>query len=529
MTNQVDVFISKMNETWMSVRCREQYMEMEISDKFSFMVANAQFDPRVKARKWDGIKRLYNRTHKRMYAGLLFELIKFLKKQGYSYTIDPNLIHVGNISHEDIAEIVKEVIKPCDNGVGLEPYDYQYDAVHWMLNSGRSISLAATSAGKSLCLYLAVRIYQLADELAGKQIIIIVPSKMLVEQLYGDFKNYADNGLGNWDVDVHCQRIHSDHSRYVNKQIIITTWQSLEKMKDEFIADAGAIFVDEVHTVRGPVLASILEKAVNCPIRHGMTGTLDGAEVNELSAQGLMGPCKLIVTAKENIDAGRATRININIIVFDYDSATKRRYAEDQGRVPAGRPGLKYQSEVNFINQLECRFEKIQQMVESLKGNTIILFDRVEDYGIPLYEDMKSRHENTFLIVGDVKAAEREAIRLNLEGVNDARVYATSNLMSTGVSIKNLHNMVYVSSTKAKVKLLQSIGRLMRLHSSKSVGNFIDIVDKLDYNGKPNYVLKHVEERVKQYSIEGHKMKFLTINLEEGVNNTLFDSEDENG
>jgi superfamily II DNA or RNA helicase len=512
MKNEVDITIKKLNETYIKVECREVYMEMELSERFSFKVADAKFDPRVKAGRWDGIKRLYNRTYKRMYTGLLFELLKFIRAKDYSYTIDPDLIPKTSIDIEDIRDVTREFIKPHDNKKAIEPYDYQYEAVHYMLNSNRSICLAATSAGKSLSIYLAIRMYQVSDDFDGKQILIIVPSKMLVEQLYADFENYSTFEGSNWHASTFCQKVSGKYSKFITKPVVITTWQSLKNMPAEIIANAGAIFVDEVHTVKGPVLASLLEAAVACSIRHGLTGTLDDMESNQMAAQGLLGPSKRIVTAKEIIDAGRATNVVMNCILLDYDNDTKRAFHNDQRNVPDGSaPGAKYQAEISFINNLKSRFDLIQKLVLSLKGNTIILFDRVEEYGIPLYEDMLSKHENTFLISGNVDGDERESIRTNLESYYDAKVYATSSIMSTGVSIKNLHNMVFVSSSKSKIRVLQSIGRLMRLHESKSVANLYDLVDKLDYNGKQNATLKHVEERIKFYSAEKYKVKFVTV------------------
>jgi superfamily II DNA or RNA helicase len=510
-----DIVISPINESFIRITCREQFMELELSDRFSFKVANAQFDPRVKSGRWDGIKRLYNRTHKRIHKGLLLEVLKFCKKHKYTYSLDPSLVPTSGITSDELNEIVDGFIKPHDKGRPIKPYDYQYQAVHHMLNSGRSICLAATSAGKSLILYLATRIYQMADEMQGRQMIIVVPSIMLVEQLYSDFENYSTYEGSNWSPRTFCQKISGKYSKQVSKPIIITTWQSLKNMSPTVVTDAGAIFVDEVHTVNGSVLTNLMEMAVNCPIRHGLTGTLDGFECNELAAQGLMGPAVKIVSAKEIIDAGRATKVNVKCIILDYDSETKKAYHNDQCNVPPHRSQLKYQSEVNFINNLKSRFDFIQGIVRTLKGNTIVLFDRVDDYGVPLYEDMKSKHENTFLIIGGVYGEEREEIRLNLETFNNAIVYATSQIMSTGVNIKNLHNIVLASSSKSKIRILQTIGRLMRLHETKTTATMIDLVDKLDYNGIPNFTLKHVEERIKHYSKEQHPVKFLTVNLTE--------------
>lgn len=510
-----DLIIKKLNSTFIRVECKEVHMEVELADRFKFKNKGVEFDPRVKRGHWDGYIRLYNRTHKRIYTGLLMEVIKFAKNFNYTYTIDPELLPTSSISLEDIKDVVENFIKPHDDGNPLTPYDYQYDAIHYALNMNRSIELAATSSGKSLIIYIMIRMYQMMDELEGKPIFIIVPNTMLVEQLYADFENYSNYEGTNWRPLTFCQKISGKYSKHINKPIVITTWQSVKNIAPGFIIDAGAIFVDEVHTVAGPVLAGILESAVNCDIRHGLTGTLQDMESSILSAEGLLGPSKVIVTAKENIDAGRATEVDITVVVLDYDVQTKIDYNNDQKNVSDASPTVKFQSEINFINLLESRKKFIQDLVMKCKGNTLVMFDRVDSYGIPLYEACKAVHENTFLITGDIDANERERIRLSLEGLTDAKVFATDKIVSTGVSIKNLHNGVLVSAGKAKIKLLQTLGRFMRLHKSKSKAYIYDLVDKIDYNGKPNYVLKHVEERIMYYKREGHKIKIISVNLDE--------------
>jgi superfamily II DNA or RNA helicase len=513
---EYDIEIRKINDTWMKIDCREIYMEMEISDRFSFLIPDHRNHPQVKRRHWDGIKRLYNRTYKRMYVGLLVELVKFIKKQEYSLYIDPSLFPHSKIEKNDIENIIKEVIKPYDEkGLPINVYDYQIEAIYRQLNTNRSVCLAATSAGKSLIFYIAIRIYQMLDEFEGKPIILIVPSKLLVEQMYNDFCVYSNNDVKNWNPAIHCQKIDGDYSPIVKKQIIISTWQSLKNISNHIIQNAGAIFVDEVHTANGPVLTKHLENAVNVPIRHGMTGTLDDEVLHELQLTGLFGPIKRIVASKEIIDQGRATPIHIKTVILDYDERTKLQLHNVVSSFEDKKK--RYATEVDFINKLESRKKFIIDTAKHLKGNTIILFDRVDSYGVPLYEEMKKIHKNTFLIVGEVGMEEREDIKNMLENIDDGIVFATTKILSTGVSIKRLHNMIFISSTKAKIKLLQSIGRLMRLHETKKRANFIDIVDKLDYKGIQNYVLGHVYKRVKYYSQEGHPIKFITINLKENA------------
>lgn len=516
MTDNYDLVLTKLNDTYMKVECKETHMEIELSDRFKFKNKGVEFDPRVKKGHWDGFIRLYNRTHKRIYLGLFAEVMKFAKKHDYTVKVDPKIINFSPIEKEEIETIINEFIRPHAKGEPIVPYDYQLNSIHYALNMNRTISLAATSAGKSLIIYILIRMYQMMEELEGKTIFIVVPSVMLVEQLYADFEDYSNYEGTQWRPLTFVQKVSGKYGKFINKPIVITTWQSLKNIPVGHVIDAGAIIVDEVHTVAGPVLSKLMESAVNCPIRHGLTGTLSDMESSILAAEGLLGPSKVIVTAKENIDAGRATPVDVHLVMIDYDEQTKFDYHQDQLSISKDDGATaKYQAEINFINQLQCRRDFILNLARTCKGNTIVLFDRVESYGLPLYEACKAVHENTFLIVGDVDGKEREEIRKLLEEIDGAIVFATDKIMSTGVSIKNLHNIVLASSSKAKIKLLQTLGRLMRLHKSKKKANFYDLVDKLDFNGKANFVLLHVEERLRHYKKEQYKVKFVRINLKE--------------
>lgn len=528
MTTEIqtpDIKIIPLNEAYVKVMCKNEGIERELSDLYSFKIPNAQFDPRVKAKKWDGYIRLYSTHKKTIYKGLLTSVLKYAVKQQYSVDLDSSLRIKTNFNREELEQVVTEFIKPHDKGSAITPYDYQYEAVAHMLGSDRSIILAATSAGKSMMLYLAARMYQVADDMEGRQVFIIVPSKSLVEQLYDDFDNYATFEGSQWQAHRFVQKVSGDYEKLINKDIVITTWQSLRAFDNDTIANAGAIFVDEAHTVKGPILQGLLEKAVNCKYRHGLTGTLDGMECNELSAQGLLGPVKRIVSAKQLIADGRATKVNVQCVVLNYDDATREQYinaisAKMKEKKTVTGSEL-YQTELEYINGLACRFNFVQKFVKSLKGNTIVLFDRVEGYGLPLYEHMKAQHDNTHLIIGDVSAEEREAIRKALDSTTGAIVYATSRIMSTGVSIKNLHNIVTVASNQSQVQTLQTLGRLMRLHESKDTATIYDIVDDLTYMKKRNYLLKHVEARLQFYNNEGHPVKFVEISLDESKPETI--------
>jgi len=347
-----DITIVKLNQTYMKVMCSEIYMELDIQDRFSFKVADAKYDPRVRKGHWDGIKRLYNRQTKKLYIGLLYELIKLMDKKDWTYSIDPELLPSDEQLDDDDIQGLVEFIRPHDNGQPIEPYDYQLEAVKYMLNMDRSVSLAATSAGKSLMLYLAARSYQLMDELHGRYIFITVPSISLVEQLYNDFQNYSTFDGSEWHVNQHCQRVSSKYPKNLSKQIIITTWQSMAKLPYDEFENIGAIFIDETHTAKGNVLTKLIEQATNTPIKHGLTGTLDGCEVNELVIQGLLGPAKRIVTANDIIEKGRASPVDVSMVLLEHGPKDRQELFDLRSNL---RGSMKYQAEVEFINAMKHR------------------------------------------------------------------------------------------------------------------------------------------------------------------------------
>lgn len=508
-----DITITYINETWMKVICKEVHQELDIQDKFSFKIQNAQHDPLVKKGVWDGVKKLYNRQTKKLYVGLLLDLLQLCHTKGWSFHVDEKLIPdlTDNLNDEDIQGLI-EFINPHSDGIRIEPYDYQVEALKYQLNMNRSVCLAATSAGKSLILYMAVRCYQLMEDLVGKTIFITVPTIDLVEQLYDDFKDYSTFEGSEWNAASHCQKITGKYSKFIDKQIVITTWQSMDKLPYDVFEDIGAIFIDETHVAKASILKNLIESATSCSIRHGLTGTLNDSACDISVITGILGPVKRIVTAKELIDSGRASDVNITMCLLEHPTHSRELLYETKKKIDVKK---RYNAEVEFINSLEYRREFIYNTIDSIKdqGNTLVIFDRVDSYGKQLFEEYKERHENTFLNVGEIDSKDRKEMRNSIEEYDDAVIFASFGTLSTGISIKKLHNMVIISSNKAKIRALQSIGRLMRLHSTKKSANILDLVDNLTYNDKPNYYMTHANVRLDFYKDEQFKLNFLRFNL----------------
>lgn len=506
------IVIKKLNETWLRVECPEIYQELDIQDRFSFVVEGAQF---TRKKHWNGVKQLYNRRTKQFPLGLLLELLSFFEESEFEYQLDPVLIPDSDtLDLEDIKHLVEDIICPKDkDGNDIEVTDFQYDAILYILNMGRSVCVSATSSGKSLIIYLALRIYELMDELRNKTLCVTVPSITLVNQMWSDFDQYS-LGTG-WSLDKHCQRMHGSTERTVTCKIVITTWQTQSKLPQAVLDKIGVIFFDECHLCKAATLTSICESLVSCEFKHGLTGTLDGCEVNELSIQGLLGPVKKIVSAKEIMDIGFASQVKVKMMLLNHNIVTRGEF--DKFRKQYFKNLTKkhrndaYLCELEFLNVLNKRKEFLFSFIDSLPGNTLILFDRVTSYGQVLFEEYHESHsENSFYITGKVDGDERESIRTGMESQDKSTLWASYGTLSTGVSINKLHNCVLISSAKSKIRVLQTIGRMMRLHSTKNEAIIYDIVDNL---GNENFMMSHAQSRIEYYTNEEFDLEFEEINV----------------
>ena len=109
--------------------------------------------------------------------------------------------------------------------------------------------------------------------------------------------------------------------------------------------------------------------------------------------------------------------------------------------------------------------------------------------------------------------SEREAVREITEKENNAIIIASYGVFSTGINIKNLHNVVFASPSKSRIRNLQSIGRVLRKSNTKTKAKLCDISDDCTINGKKNYTLNHLIERIKIYNEEKFNYEIITINL----------------
>ena len=486
-----DLILHKKNEVFIQFEC-ERNIAQELSDYFTFFVPGYQFVPAYKNRLWDGRIRLADLRNFTIYHGLVPYIEKFCKERDYKLEIDSDVTSTEVLSVVEAEEFIKTLNLPH------EVRDYQLKSFIHAIRNKRILLLSPTASGKSLILYLIVRYLQASNHKKG---LLIVPTTSLVEQMFSDFKSYG------YDSDKYCHRQYSGKEKHTNSFLTITTWQSIYKNPAEYFEQFDFVLGDEAHQFKAKSLTTILSGAINTKYRIGCTGTLDGTQTHKLVLEGLFGPVFKATSTAELIDKGQLASFKIKCLILKYPEAVCK-MARDWD----------YNTEVEYIVMNRARNEFIKNLALSLKGNSLILFQFVEKHGKDLHniiqEQAKGRH--VFFVYGGTDVEVRESIRAITEKEKDAIIVASYGTFSTGVNIRNLHNIIFASPSKSRVRNLQSIGRGLRLGENKEEAVLFDISDDFRIGKFANYTLKHFIERVKIYDEEKFSYKFYNIELKNG-------------
>lgn len=485
------IHITKKNEAFLRVEC-DDIIAMDISEHFSVTIPNYQHTPAFKKSKggWDGSIRLFSPHKKELLYGHLGELAKFAKRKGVPITLGKGVIDFDNLQTTDIDDFLDAALLPPR----FERRPYQYSAAVEALNTKRLIVESPTASGKSFLAYIVL--LKLLDAVEGK-IAIIVPRTSLVEQLYSDFAEY---GL---DVDRYCGRIYARYKdNYPKQRVYITTWQSIAKMEASYFHQFDAVIGDEAHGFKAKSLKHIMENCINAGYRIGMTGTVPTKRNDKLVVEGLFGPKFQGESTNALIDKGYLNKmLPIKIDVLKHNDVNKKLISKST-----------YQEEIEFITDNKDRNAYLLKLAESLDGNTLVLFSRVESHGKLLYNSMNEiTKKRTFFVSGEVEAIERERIRKLVLDESNSIVFASMGTFSTGVNIPNLDNLILAAPTKSDISLTQMIGRVLR--KSTRPTRIFDIVDDLSYEDKKNYVMHHALERIKLYAKKDFKYEITITNL----------------
>ncbi|AUR97720.1 P-loop containing nucleoside triphosphate hydrolase [Vibrio phage 1.244.A._10N.261.54.C3] len=556
-----EIYCEQINARSMRIYCEEECVHMELNDFFQYDDPN--FQPN-RWSKWDGKVRLYDRHSGKLDVGLLEYLVKFCSINKYPLEIDPRLKQMRRIDMDDVHEYCDSLnLSRSDDGdyVSCVPYDYQYYGVERALKLRRAVLLADTGAGKSLMQYILTRFYIEEYEALHNRpakVLLLVPSVMLVNQMQADFKEYSQ--FNGWDVEKHVHGISAGCSKLTRKNVVVSTWQSIQDEAADYFDQFTHLITDEVHGASASKISYICNNCINCYDRAGLTGTLHEEEMNKLQVQAHFGPIMNVADTKLLKKLGQASETLVTMMNLDY-SVSDRQFASK----------LDYMGEIDFITKHPQRNKLISALASTLTGNTLMLFDR-RDHIDAVYELIKDQG-NVHIINGDVNGDVREVIKAALENckkrisldfgsdfievdfddifttksgdkraidlkvgdvteehgkvcktkeLRGATLLATFGCVSTGVSIKNLHNLVFCHPSKSIIRVLQSLGRLLRRHKSKEVAMIYDLVDNLKIaGGDANHAVRHAMKRYGFYTNKGHKMRTkrypISVDLPDGL------------
>ena len=492
--NQMETIrVRKLNHATLCVAC-DRGIGAELREFFSFFVPGYKFMPAYRNRLWDGKIRLYNQITGEISAGLFPQILSFAESREYKIDIEESDYGSPNEGNKIDPEFMMKFIKALK--LPFEIRDYQFDAVCTGIQRKNAILLSPTGSGKSLIIYVLMRYLLTSFE---NDVLVIVPTTSLVEQMYNDFKSYG------YDVESTCHRIYSGKDKNTSKRVIISTWQSIYRFQPDWFSRFGTVFGDECHGFKSKSLTTIMNKCIEAEYRFGTTGTLDGALTHELVLQGLFGKVHRVTSTRALQDTDMLAKLSIRRIILQYDEKIRKDFGKKT-----------YQEEIEIVVTNDKRNVFIKNLTLDLKGNTLVLYNYVEKHGKPLYKLIKDEAEEKrkiFFVSGETAATDREAIRAIVEKQKNSITVASLGTFSTGINIRNLHNIVFASPSKSQIRVLQSIGRGLRKTDDGKSTTLYDIIDDISWKSKKNFGILHADERLRIYGREKFNHKTYRVSL----------------
>jgi superfamily II DNA or RNA helicase len=469
-------------------------IEEEIYRHFAFFAPNYKYAKTYKAGVWDGMTKLYNKDNGTLPAGLYWALRDFCAERDYTIEIHESPVYgnpkaVYDVSDDELDSFFQNLPLP------FPPYKHQMDAVKHVIRSLRSLLVSPVGSGKSYIMYLVIR--YLLSKVDGKAL-IIVPNTNLVGQMFGDFEEYS-SADPNFEISENMAKIMAGRSKENLPKITVSTWQSIHMMTPDFFDQFEIVIGDEAHLFAAASTTKLMNATRRARWRIGATGTLKESKMHELQLQGLFGPTKNVATIKELQDKKILSQIGISIIRMTYPEEMKKELRVFDPKIKKTRY-LTHIEENALIASLDKRNEFIAKLANSLQGNTLVLYRLVDKHGKPLHKKIQQFADcPTFFVSGATSADRRNEIRAEIEDADKSITVASYETFSTGMNAKNLRNIIFASPYKSKVKVIQSLGRTLRLSKDGKPAKLFDIVDELKSGQYIAATTRHGRDREKIY------------------------------
>ena len=280
----------------------------------------------------------------------------------------------------------------------------------------------------------------------------------------------------------------------------LVRYYHIYKLPKKYFEQFGCVIGDEAHLFKAKSLTGIMTRLHQCKYRFGLTGTLDGTQTHRLVLEGLFGAVENVTTTKELMDKKSLADLKIKCIVLVH---------------PNIREKMTYVEELEYLVTNDVRNKFIIDLCRNIPGNTLCLFQLVEKHGKVLYEQANNviKDRKVFFVYGGTDTKTRENIRSIVENEKDSIIIASYGTFSTGINIRNINNIVFASPSKSKIRVLQSIGRGLRISKNKNSILVFDIADDISYNERRNFTLTHFTERINIYNEQQFAYEISRVNL----------------
>jgi superfamily II DNA or RNA helicase len=372
----------------------------------------------------------------------------------------------------------------------LELREYQHEVLKRALQLGRGTCELGTGAGKTLTTAALIEnYYRNSSNLQTFKCLVIVPYLSLVEQTYNEFIDCGvtftlSKWTGNNEINHSCNVI------ICNTSILQSRFE-----ESEWVKYVDLLIVDECHMIKsGNGISKIVNK-IKTTHKYGFTGTIPEEQIDKWCVIGKFGP---VIYKKSSFDLREEdylVNVEVKIINIKYNTQ------------PPKLTTNRYRDELNFLINNEFRNEFITKLCGKITNNTLILVNQIA-HGEEIYSHLvKNKDKQVFFIRGSVEVSDREKIKQLIENNSDIICVAISAIFSTGINIKNLHNIIFAEGGKSFIRTVQSIGRGLRKNHNKNKLTIFDFGDELHYSKA------HLLRRQEIYNKE--KIKFSSITIKQ--------------
>ena len=487
-----DITIEKVNHAEVRLRCTDTSIYDDLHNYLSFYKDKYWFSPKYRNGVWDGKIKFYKKGV--CPIGFVPRILEYARDG--KYRVKMNFEVERELDEDRLLEFIDNLPKP------FEPRDFQVEGFFDALSKRNMVVISKTGTGKSFLIYLLIQYMKRVN----KKVLLLVSRLGLIEQMYSDLEEY-----GLEDMRDNVRQVYSGIKKEFPEQLIISTWQSIYKLKEKDIDVFDCVIVDEAHEADGKSISNILGKLKKAEYRIGTTGTIvKDTSADYFTVVGYLGVPKLYRTYEELREQDILSPIQVNIQYLNYPEHLRQMASSEFYK--------NYKAEVDYICGSDVRNNYIIKLVrEKCEKNTLILFQYIEKHGKVLLELFKQRFPDRKIVYidGGVPKEKREEARRIIEENDNVIILASYGTFSVGINAPNIHNIIFASSTKSFIRTAQSIGRGLRLHKNKDMLFVYDLVDNFSYpsGSYENYLLEHYKERMKLYESENFPIEKYDVNL----------------